>query len=102
MTHLPAITEKKDIKQLLNDIYSLEDRFRSHISTIYIFKLIPYVFVRSENIRLMCWDDLDLEKGYWAIPKEKMKMNVDFVCPLPLQAIKLIKEIEPFTRHRSK
>lgn len=102
VTHLPAITEKKEIKQLLNDIYSLEDRFRSHISTIYIFKLIPYVFVRSENIRLMCWDDLDLEKGYWAIPKEKMKMNVDFVCPLPLQAIKLIKEIEPFTRHRSK
>lgn len=102
MTHLPAITEKKEIKQLLKDIYSLEDRFRSHISTIYIFKLIPYVFVRSENIRLMCWDDLDLEKGYWAIPKEKMKMNVDFVCPLPSQAIKLIKEIEPFTRHRSK
>ncbi|WP_151950821.1 tyrosine-type recombinase/integrase [Aliarcobacter butzleri] len=101
-THLSAITEKEEIKQLLKDIYSLEDRFRSHISTIYIFKLIPYVFVRSENIRLMCWDDLDLEKGYWAIPKEKMKMNVDFVCPLPLQAIKLIKEIEPFTRHRSK
>ncbi|MCT7648995.1 tyrosine-type recombinase/integrase [Aliarcobacter lanthieri] len=101
-THLPALTEKEDIKQLLKDIYSLEDRFRSHISTIYIFKLIPYVFVRSENIRLMCWDDLDLEKGYWAIPKEKMKMNVDFVCPLPKQAIKLIKEIEPFTRQRSK
>ncbi|WP_151947852.1 tyrosine-type recombinase/integrase [Aliarcobacter butzleri] len=101
-THLPAITEKEEIKQLLIDIYSLEDRFRSDISTIYIFKLIPYVFVRSENIRLMCWDDLDLEKGLWAIPKEKMKMNVDFVCPLPKQAIKLIKEIEPFTRQRSK
>ncbi|MGE4383242.1 MAG: tyrosine-type recombinase/integrase [Arcobacter sp.] len=101
-THLPALIEKEDIKQLLKDIYSLEDRFRSNISTIYIFKLIPYVFVRSENIRLMRWDDLDLDKGYWAIPKEKMKMNVDFVCPLPSQAIKLIKEIEPFTRHRSK
>jgi integrase len=100
--HLPALTEKEDIKQLLKDINSIEDRFRSDISTIFIFKLIPYVFVRSENIRLMCWDDLDLEKGLWAIPKEKMKMNVDFVCPLPKQAIKLIKEIEPYTRHRSK
>ena len=100
--HLPAITEKEDIKQLLIDIYSIEDKFRSHISTIYIFKLIPYVFVRNENIRLMCWDDLDLEKGFWAIPKEKMKMNVDFVCPLPKQAIKLIKQIEPYSRHRSK
>ena len=88
--HLPALTEKEDIKQLLKDINSIEDRFRSDISTIFIFKLIPYVFVRSENIRLMCWDDLDLEKGLWAIPKEKMKMNVDFVCPLPKQAIKLI------------
>ncbi|MDN5125882.1 integrase arm-type DNA-binding domain-containing protein [Aliarcobacter butzleri] len=101
-SHLPALTEKEDIKLLLKDIYCIEDKFRSHICTIYIFKLIPYVFVRSENIRLMCWDDLELEKGYWAIPKEKMKMNVDFVCPLPSQAIKLIKEIEPFTRHRSK
>ena len=101
-THLPAITEKEEIKQLLKDIYNQQDRIRSNISTNYIFKLIPYVFVRSENIRLMCWDDLDLEKGLWAIPKEKMKMNVDFVCPLPKQAIKLIKEIEPFTRQRSK
>jgi integrase len=100
--HLPALTEKEDIKQLLKDINSIEDRFRSDISTIFIFKLIPYVFVRSENIRLMCWDDLDLEKGLWAIPKEKMKMNVDFVCPLPKQAIKLIKEIEPYTINRSK
>lgn len=100
--HLPALTEKEEIKQLLIDINSIEDRFRSDISTIYIFKLIPYVFVRSENIRFMCWNDLDLEKGFWAIPKEKMKMNVDFVCPLPKQAIKFIKEIESYTRHRSK
>ena len=100
--HLPALTERKDIEQLLKDINSIEDKFRSDISTIFIFKLIPYVFVRSENIRLMCWDDLDLEKGLWAIPKEKMKMNVDFVCPLPKQAIKLIKKIEPYSRNRSK
>ena len=95
--HLPALTELQDIKQLLIDINFIEEKLRSDISTIFIFKLIPYVFVRSENIRLMCWDDLDLEKGLWAIPKEKMKMNVDFVCPLPKQAIKLIKEIEPVT-----
>lgn len=50
----------------------------------------------------MCWDDLDLDKGIWAIPKEKMKMKVDFVCPLPIQAIKILKQIEPFSKHRSK
>ena len=92
----------KDIKQLLTDINSIGEKLRSDISTIFIFKLIPYVFVRSENIRLMCWDDLNLEKGIWEIPKEKMKMKVDFVCPLPIQAIKILKQIEPFSKHRGK
>lgn len=101
-THLAAITEPKDIKQLLIDINSIGEKLKSDISTIFIFKLIPYVFVRSENIRLMCWDDINLEKGVWEIPKEKMKMKVDFVCPLPKQAIDILKQIEPFSRHRSR
>lgn len=101
-THLAAIIEPKEIKQLLIDINSIGEKFRSDISTIFIFKLIPYVFVRSENIRLMCWDDINFEKEAWEIPKEKMKMKVDFVCPLPKQAINLLKQIEPFSRHRSK
>ncbi|WP_417327873.1 tyrosine-type recombinase/integrase [Halarcobacter sp.] len=100
-THLPALIEPEDIKQLLIDINSISEKYRSDISTIFIFKLLPYVFVRSENIRLMRWNELNLEEGYWAIPKEKMKMNIEFVCPLPHQAIRLIKEIEPYSRHRS-
>lgn len=101
-THLAAITEPKDIKQLLLDINLIGEKLKSDISTIFIFKLIPYVFVRSENIRLMCWDDINLKKGVWEIPKEKMKMKVDFVCPLPKQAIDILKQIEPFSRHRSR
>ncbi|GGD44937.1 integrase [Malaciobacter pacificus] len=101
-SHLAAITEIKDIKQLLNDINTLGDRFRSDISTVFIFKIIPYVFVRSENIRLMEWDELDLDNAIWDIPKDKMKMNVDFVFPLPKQAVKIIREIEPYSRPRSK
>lgn len=100
--HLPALTNPKDIRQLLLDINSIGEKLKSDISTIFIFKLIPYVFVRSENIRLMCWDDLNLEKGIWEIPKEKMKMKVDFVCPLPFQAVNILKQIEPYSKHRSK
>jgi integrase len=100
--HHPAIIEPSEIKQLLIDINSIGEKLKSDISTIFIFKLIPYVFVRSENIRFMCWDELDLEKGIWAIPKEKMKMKIDFVCPLSSQAIKILKEIEPYSRHRSR
>ena len=100
--HYPAVTEKKDIKILLHDINSLGNIFSNDISTVFIFKIIPYVFVRSENIRLMEWTELDLDNGIWDIPKEKMKMNVDFLCPLPTQAINILTQIEPYSRHRSK
>ena len=99
--HHPAITSPNEIKELLKDINSMEEKYKCDISVIFIFKIIPYVFVRSENIRLMRWKELDLEKGVWEIPQERMKTNVDFVCPLPKQAIELIKQIEPYSRHRS-
>ncbi len=99
--HHPAITTPDEIKILLRDINSIGQRYKSNISIIFIFKIIPYVFVRSENIRLMRWNELDLEKGIWEIPKEKMKTKIDFVCPLSTQAIDIIKKIEPYSRHRS-
>ena len=99
--HHPAITIPSEIKELLKDINSIEEKFKSDISVIFIFKIIPYVFVRSENIRLMRWDELDLEKGIWEIPKEKMKTHIAFVCPLPRQAKDIIKQIEPYSKHRS-
>ena len=99
--HHPAITIPSEIKELLKDINSIEEKFKSDISVIFIFKIIPYVFVRSENIRLMRWDELDLEKGIWEIPKEKMKTHIAFVCPLSRQAVAIIKQIEPYSKHRS-
>ena len=99
--HHPAITSPDEIKELLKDINSMGEKYKSNISVIFIFKIIPYVFVRSENIRLMRWNELDLQKGIWEIPKEKMKTHIDFVCPLPRQAVDIIKQIEPYSRHRS-
>ena len=99
--HHPAITSPEEIIVLLKDINSIGEKYRSDISVVFIFKIIPYVFVRSENIRLMRWKELDLKKGVWEIPQDRMKTNIDFVCPLPRQAIEIIKQIEPYSRHRS-
>ena len=99
--HHSAITSPDEIKELLKDINSMGEKYKSNISVIFIFKIIPYVFVRSENIRLMRWNELDLQKGIWEIPKEKMKTHIDFVCPLSRQAVDIIKQIEPYSRHRS-
>lgn len=98
--HYAAITSPDEIKELLIDINTISKTFRSDISVVYIFKLIPYVFVRSENIRLMRWDELDLDNNIWIIPKEKMKTKIDFVCPLPRQAVEIIKNIEPYSKFK--
>ncbi|AYJ79596.1 hypothetical protein AN286_05355 [Aliarcobacter cryaerophilus ATCC 43158] len=99
--HHPAITSPNEIQELLKDINSIGEKYKCDISVMFIFKIIPYVFVRSENIRLMRWNEVDLEKGIWEIPKEKMKTHIDFVCPLSRQAVDIIKQIEPYSRHRS-
>lgn len=100
--HHPAITNPVEVKKLLLDLDRIGTELKSDISTIHIFKILPYVFVRSDNLRLMEWNELDLDNSVWCIPKEKMKTRIDFVCPLPIQAIRIIEDIKPYSFHRSK
>lgn len=101
--HLPAITEPNEIKELLKDINTIQEKFKTDISTALILKIVPYVFVRSANIRLMRWKELDLEKGIWTISKKNMKVstNNDFIFPLPIQAIQILKNVEIYSKNRS-
>lgn len=43
--------------------------------------------------------ELDFNNNLWEIPAEKMKMRQPHIVPLPEQAIKLLKEIQPLTGH---
>ncbi len=57
-------------------------------------RVLPYLFVRSFNIRHCEWVELDLEARLWTIPAHKMKTKKEFLLPLPHQAIKIFREIE--------
>ena len=48
---MPALTSKKDLKQLLEDINNYGNLFNADISTIYALKLAPFVFLRPFNLR---------------------------------------------------
>lgn len=44
------------------------------------------------------WQEIDLVKGLWTIPKERMKAGKEHRVPLVGRSIEILKEVEPF-RH---
>ena len=88
--HYPTFTKEKDIKGLLNAI----DSYTGDYATKMALKILPYVFVRSYNIRYMEWKEIDFKTKEWIIPANKMKTKIEFSLPLPQQVIDLLLEVK--------
>lgn len=88
--HYPTFTKEQDIKGLLLSI----DDYNGDYSTQMALKILPYVFLRSFNIRHAEWSEIDLKNKVWIIPAPKMKTKIEFVLPLPPQVIELIEELQ--------
>lgn len=89
-----TITEPKRIGELLRAI----DTYNASYTNKYLLRLLPYVFVRSANIREAEWSEFDLINKVWTIPAEKMKMKQEHRLPLCDQAIKILEEVYPYTK----
>lgn len=100
--HMNAVTKENEIKELINDINDFENLYKASITTIIALKLAPYVALRPYNLRTLEWNEVNFEKQILDIPGEKMKNKKDFILPLSKQAIKVLKMIEPFSKHKSK
>ena len=85
----PAPTRIEEIRGLLRAI----DDYTGDYTTRMALRVLPYVFVRSYNIRHMEWSEIDWEAREWNIPAEKMKMKTAFTLPLPDQVITLLEEL---------
>jgi len=69
-------------------------------------QLAPLLYQRPGNLRMMEWAELDLDAALWTIPSMKMKGRKDqkengraHAVPLPVQAVVLIKGLQPLTGH---
>jgi integrase len=49
--------------------------------------------VRSANVRGATWDEIDLNKGLWIIPAQRMKMDSEHRVPLPTAALELLNAL---------
>jgi integrase len=91
--HLAAVTEPKEVAELLRAIDSLE----GGLVMCTAMKLAPLFFVRPGELRKAEWHEIDLDAKLWSIPAEKMKMKQPHIVPLCRQAVELLKELYPLT-----
>jgi integrase len=96
--HYAAITDPKEAGLLLNAI----DHYIGTLVVRSALKLAPLFFVRPGELRHMEWSEIDFDDKRWNVPGEKMKMEIAHIVPLCRQAMAVLKDLEPFSRHRSK
>ncbi len=89
----PTLTKLNDIKALLLSI----DEYSGDYTTKKALQMLPYVFVRSFNIRHCEWEEIDFKNKLWIIPPHKMKVKKEFILPLPHQVISILEEIKEFS-----
>ncbi len=91
------LTEAEDLKVLLQQIYSPTLR-RDRLVTIAL-KLMPLLFLRPKNIRLLKWSYISFEKRLITIPAIEMKAGKELKVPLAHQALALLRQA--YTQRRS-
>ncbi len=89
--HRAALTEPKDVGQLLRDISCYQGTFVVQCA----FRLSPLLFQRPGEIRQMEWKDIDLDAKEWRY--FVTKTEVLHIVPLSTQALAILEEIKPVT-----
>lgn len=98
--HRPAITDRREFGAFLRDLksYGSADRL-----TLLGTRLALLTFVRSQELRLARWDEVDLDAREWRIPAARMKMGKGLsqahIVPLSQEAIDTFNEIKPLSGH---
>lgn len=92
-THYAAITSPAEMGYLLRAI----DAYQGEPSICHALRVLPYVFVRSGELRGMTWEEVNLDAGEWVIPAGRMKMRRPHVVPLARQVVKLLRSMRDYS-----
>jgi integrase len=69
------------------------DRYPGRTATKLAVQLLMLTFVRKRELTDAAWDEIDLERGEWTIPAERMKAGKPHIVPLSRQALKCFKRL---------
>lgn len=87
--HYPRVTSQQ-LPKLLQDI----DAYGGHLLVRLGFWVLCYTFVRTKELRLMEWEEIDYKAKIWRIPASKMKMDRPHQVPLAPQVLAIFEQIK--------
>ena len=90
--HHPCIPPA-ELPELLHKM----DAYQGEPLTIAAMHLLALTFVRTGELIGAKWEEIDLDRAEWHIPKERMKMKRPHVVPLSRQTIAILKGLQPIT-----
>ena len=97
-----AIVEPKRFGDLMRAIHA----YKGGPIVRTALQLAPLLYQRPGNLRMMEWAEIDLDAALWTIPSMKMKRTKEekengeaHIVPLPVQAVSLLRNIQPLTGH---
>ncbi len=91
--HRPAIVDPGEFGKLL---LAIEGYQGSHVVRS-LLQLCPLLFQRPGELISMQWEEIDWKASTWHLPASKMKMGQDHIVPLSLQAVAVLRDLEPLT-----
>lgn len=91
--HYATITDPAEVGHLLRAI----DEYAGEPSICFALKILPFVFVRSIELRGAEWAEFDFDAATWIIPAERMKMKRPHTVPLARQVVALLHCLRTLT-----
>lgn len=92
--HYPSITDPKQVGELLRAI----EGYRGNVRTVNAaLRLLPYVFLRSSELRLGEWREIEWDDAQWRVPADRMKTKLPHIVPLARQALAILRDLYLFT-----
>ncbi len=105
--HLGEALKPRKVKNMaridISEFPALLERMdRYHGSPIIrsALQLMTLTFVRTAELRMMEWNEIDYNNCLWRIPTHKMKMAQPHIVPLSRQALELLEGLKPLTGNK--
>jgi len=81
-------------------VYKIENDSGHEVIKLSLLLLI-YTNVRTNDVRLAEWRDIDFKSKTWTIPAEKIKMSRAHKVPLSKQSLDTLKQLKQLTGHQT-
>lgn len=91
--HMAAIIDPVELGGLLRAI----DGYKGSYVVKCAMLLQALTFTRPGELRHAEWQEIDFDAAQWNIPAEKMKLRLPHIVPLSVQAVGILRELQPLT-----